>query len=62
MLPSGESIFSVNEICRLSCEGTEKGGVLGGQSHEQQARLNYWLDWASSQLKVGVVMEGCVVI
>ena len=60
-LPSGECIFSANEICRLSCEG-EGGGVLGGQSPEQRAVIDYWLDWECSQLKVCERVSMCVTI
>ena len=57
-LVSGE-IFSVAEICRLSCEG--EGGGGGGSdlvtgSLEQQAHVDYWLDWGCGQLKVCVLL------
>ena len=58
-LETGERIFSVNEICCLSCEGVsgEGGrgcGLLGGGAPEKQASIDYWLDWDCSQLKVCV--------
>ena len=58
-LASGERIFSVSEICRLSCggEGDDNGGGKGltrWESPEQQARVDYWLDWGCGQLKVCV--------
>ena len=56
-LASGERIFSVSEICRLSCEGEGDEGGKGltrKGSPEQQARVDYWLDWGCGQLKVCV--------
>ncbi|CAI8056217.1 Methionine--tRNA ligase, cytoplasmic [Geodia barretti] len=56
-LASGERIFSVSEICRLSCEGEGDEGGKGltrKGSPEQQARVDYWLDWGCGQLKSAV--------
>ena len=55
-LPAGELIFSANEICQLLCDKDSgvRGRELVPQSPEQQALVDYWLDWESSQLKVCV--------
>ena len=47
-------MFSASEICRLSCEGEggEGGGGLLKESPEEQARVDYWLEWSAGQLKV----------
>ena len=50
-LPTGENIFSTNEICRFVCaeSGTER---MWGSSPEHQALVDHWLDWEASTLKV----------
>lgn len=55
-LKSGEKIFSIAEICRVSCQGGGGGGEeLVGESPVRQANVDYWIDWGCGQLKV----SGC---
>ena len=63
---AGHHLFSSNEICRLACcgDGVRSEGLsgdvrsegvgceVGGCTPEEQALVDYWLDWESSQLKV----------
>ena len=66
-LPTGDYIFSSNEICQLVCRGDGgrgdcgegEEGTLEGGTPEMRALVDYWLDWESSQLKVcGCGCEG----
>ena len=51
VLPTGDCIFSTNEICRFLCSecGQDK---LCGDSPEDQALIDHWLGWEASELKV----------
>ena len=56
VLPTGDCIFSTNEICRfLCCEcGQDK---LCGDSPEEQALIDHWLGWEASELKVTCISD-----
>ena len=51
MLPTGECIFSANEICRFLCSEYGQEQFCGG-TPEQQALIDFWLGWEASELKV----------
>lgn len=52
-LASGQQLFSANEICRFVCSQCG-GGALAGSSPEDQALIDYWLDWEASEVKDAV--------
>ena len=56
VLPTGDCIFSSNEICRfLCCEcGQDK---LCGDTPEEQALIDHWLGWEASELKVTCISD-----
>lgn len=51
MLPTGECIFSANEICRFLCSECGQEQFCGG-TPEHQALIDFWLGWEASELKV----------
>ena len=51
VLPTGDCIFSANEICRFLCSECGQDGLCG-DSPEDQALIDHWLGWEASELKV----------
>ena len=57
VLPTGDCIFSANEICRFLCSECGQDSLCG-VSPEDQALIDHWLGWEGSELKVLVYSQG----